>query len=443
MGLKYIEHIKSIVLTILVLLSLLLTFSIWSYTPNLQIIEETPVNQISVGTEKEIDDVIKPYRILFHEGENFFGTVTSTEIDEIMEKISNWKSSGFQFVQSNLTDEKLNNLLKNDKRITLFYESEVPLNVINSMMFFSEQEVPNISFNRLIIDWNKLSANNTITIYLASRENGTLYSTDIHVSKEEFVNSIVVPSRNLGTYQEVERAKGLSLYVPTNEFDLLKYTYYIDEISPETFKNILFVEPSIVQRNIESPISERYIDSMALMTVDTNSKIFNYVYPASESYEELSPSKLIKNSFEFVNEHGGFTGDYRYKNINVPRHLVEYQLYLQGLPVYSNVTLTRISITWGDKQIFHYRRPYYLLDMDISSEKYLTSLPSGTEMIERISQSQNIQLANIDELYIGYYLTQNDNKLLYTLEPSWIAIINGVWTRLTPEVLGGDEYGLE
>lgn len=86
MGLKYIEHIKSIVLTILVLLSLLLTFSIWSYTPNLQIIEETPVNQISVGTEKEIDDVIKPYRILFHEGENFFGTVTSTEIDEIMEK---------------------------------------------------------------------------------------------------------------------------------------------------------------------------------------------------------------------------------------------------------------------------------------------------------------------------------------------------------------------
>lgn len=49
---KYIEHIKSIILLFLVLLSIVLTFSIWTYTPNLQVIEETQVDQLVVGKQK-------------------------------------------------------------------------------------------------------------------------------------------------------------------------------------------------------------------------------------------------------------------------------------------------------------------------------------------------------------------------------------------------------
>ncbi|UZM99583.1 two-component system activity regulator YycH [Lysinibacillus sp. MHQ-1] len=57
---------------------------------------------------------------------------------------------------------------------------------------------------------------------------------------------------------------------------------------------------------------KKYTDGMSLMTLDTNLKSLNYVYPAAESSIRIEPSKLLKDSFEFINEHGGFTADFRY-----------------------------------------------------------------------------------------------------------------------------------
>ncbi|UZM99582.1 two-component system activity regulator YycH [Lysinibacillus sp. MHQ-1] len=42
---------------------------------------------------------------------------------------------------------------------------------------------------------------------------------------------------------------------------------------------------------------------------------------------------------------------------------------MQGLPVYSNHVITRMTTIWGDSRIFHYKRPYFSLDMDIEAEK--------------------------------------------------------------------------
>ncbi len=444
MGLKTVELVKSILLTFLVLLSLVLTFSIWSYTPNLQIIEEKPVNQIKLGTDKVLSDVVKPYRVIFSDDEGLRGTIGSEEIDELLSTLANWKSSEVGFIQGDLSSQMINNMINDNQQVTLFYDAEVPLSIFNTLHFLIQNEVPNASFNRLIIDWSNLSAENRITVNFVSTNNGTIYNTDFTINSNHFINTIIQPSKSFGKYEEIERTNELSLYVPKDPIELLNLTYFIGEIHPDRFKDILFIEPSIVARNIESASSERYIDGMAVMTVDTNTRIINYVYPASESINEISSTKLLKDSYEFVNDHGGFTGDYRFKVMNKLQHVVEYQLYLQGLPVFSSMTTTKISTTWGDNQIFRYRRPYYYLDANISSEKNIVQLPSGDELIESIKRSKNINLESLDEIYLGYYFSQrNENESVYNLEPSWFGIINGNWVRLTPEMLGGDEYGLE
>ncbi|MFY3792546.1 YycH family regulatory protein [Ureibacillus sp. MALMAid1270] len=442
MGLKVVELLKSIVLTVLVLLSLVLTFSIWNYTPTLQTIDDTKMNQIILGTEKKLNDVIKPYRILFKDEGNFHGTVNSIEINSILSQLVGWKSSNVTFIQSHLTEQQINNLTNGDKRITFFYDTEVPLKILNSMLFLTQDELPEATFNRLIIDWSSLNSKNSIEMHFINSEVGTHYRADVLMESESFLNAFIQSSTSLQAYAEIARGNALSLYVPTDPIELLNLTYTIGEVSPSTFKDILFIEPSIVQRSLDSATSEKYIDGMALMTVDTNTRVLNYVYPASESIGDIPVSKLIRDSFEFINEHGGFTGDYRLKTTNASRHIVEYQLYLQGLPVFSSITSTKISTTWGDNQIFRYRRPYYFLDSNISSEKNIVNLPSGIEMIDTIKRSKNIKLESLDELYIGYYFTQISESG-YTLEPRWFAIINGNWVSLSSEILGGDEYGLE
>lgn len=123
---------------------------------------------------------------------------------------------------------------------------------------------------------------------------------------------------------------------------------------------------------------------MSLMTLDTNLKSLNYVYPAAESGIRIEPSKLLKDSFEFINEHGGFTADFRYASTSTNKNQMDYQLYLQGLPVYSNHVITRMTTIWGDSRIFHYKRPYFSLDMDIEAEKEIKELPSGVNIAERL-----------------------------------------------------------
>ena len=43
-----------------------------------------------------------------------------------------------------------------------------------------------------------------------------------------------------------------------------------------------------------------------------NTKRLSYVHPAAESENSGIPSELIQNTLNFVNEHDGWTDDYRY-----------------------------------------------------------------------------------------------------------------------------------
>ncbi|RQW74007.1 hypothetical protein EBB45_13765 [Lysinibacillus composti] len=441
MGVKHLEQIKSIVLFLLVVLSLILTFTIWSYTPNYQYIDETQVDRVTVGEQKKINDIIKPYRIVLREDGFWRGTVSTSSINKMMTSLSSWNASKLEFLQSNLTDGKINDMVRTNNRMTLFFSGEVPIKTFQSILHFEQDDLPNMTFDHLIIDWSKLDARNTLQLFLVSEKNRTLYSTTITISPNYFYSNIASATENSVAYNEIFRENELSLYVSGIDEKFTQFTYYIDDISPELFKEALFTDPSIAKKSVDSSDSEKYTDARSIMTVDKKNKTIHYVYPKTESFLEIPNSDLLYDSFDYVNDHGGFTGDYRYSYINVGRHITEYQLFMEGLPVFSSVTSTRISTTWGENQIFSYRRPYYLLDMDIS-EKKKVQLPSGLEMIELIKGS-DIKMSSIDEILVGYYLVKNENELLHTLEPSWFIIQNGSWTRVTPELLGGVEDGLE
>ncbi len=105
MGLKYVETVKSIVLVLLVALSIIFTFSIWTYSPPFETIEQLPPVDISIGDKKKrIDEIIKPYKIVFNFDDELKGTTDSDKIDRIMDEITDWKIAEFASVQDNFDD---------------------------------------------------------------------------------------------------------------------------------------------------------------------------------------------------------------------------------------------------------------------------------------------------------------------------------------------------
>lgn len=439
---KYIEQIKSAILLFLVLLSATLTIMIWTYKPVYPMIEDNnAVKEVSIGEKRELKDILKPYRILANTDDQLKGTVSSKMLDDLVNMMQNWEIEDFSLLDNDFTSNQMNEVLRENNRLVFMYNTTVPLNQFKNVLRFTDQELPQASFNRIVIDWNELDSNNNVKLFFLNTENSTAYRADVKIAQKGSFRRVLEESiKNYVSYTEIEREDELSLYLSVGNTEAIEYEYYIDEIQVEVFKKILFPGNSIVDRSDENSQSERYTDSIAIMEFDKQGKVINYVYPTAEGVSDMSPGKLLRDSFDFINEHGGFTTDYRFSAMNVEKHITEYQLFVQGAPVYSNTIATKIVTTWGDDRIFRYRHPYYSLDIGGQTIK---ELPSSEQVLEYIQNDDELDLNSIDDLVIGYYLTQNEELRLFKLEPSWFMIKGNGWIRITQEDIRGAENGLE
>ncbi len=437
---KYIEPVKSVVLFLLVILSVVLTFIIWTYTPDYKFIEQTEGKEVLIGPQKRMEDVIRPYKAIYRFDKEFTGTVSNGAMVDLMEAFQGWNVLDLEPIDNNLKADTVNEMIRTNKYMTVFFPGEIPYSAFNSIFQFADKELPETTFNRMIIDWSNFN-NKVLQMFFISGNNELLMRSRVSLENaNQFVRTIIEPAKTYGTFKEVERDGFTSLYIANDKIESAKYTYFNEE-KPEVFKNVLFTNPNNVLRTDESETTEKYQDGMSRMLIDSNVKSLAYVNPAAESSVRIEPSKLLTDSFEFINEHGGFTDDYRLVSTSTSNNQLEYQLYLHGLPIYSDQAINRITTVWGDNRIFRYKRPYFSFEKDIEQE--MKELPSGPEIIEKIKKLNNIDLSDVDDIVEGFYLTHNNQSTIVTLEPCWFVIRNGVSTKLTPDLLGGVNNGLE
>ena len=450
---KYIEPVKSIILLLLILLSLTLTFTIWTYSPKYDT-TEPPVVNISIAEKKKMEDVIKPYRLLISQPENLRGSYSIVDINNVINPMKNWEIETVKLYSNNTNAGQVNELINKPYTSTLFFQADIPIESYSSILKFLDPIFPNSSFNRLVIDWSSKSVDQRVeekesdqgaTLYFISTTLNKIYTAN--VTKEDifgFSERMVKTSNAMLEYKEIVREGKLSLYTTSNPEKVVQYTYLVEEIDTNRFKDALFNIPSLVVRR-SNPVGsgEQYTDDNALMTVDPISKRLSYVHPASEGEFLGKSSELLYNSLSFVNEHDGWTDDYRFSRMNKNASQVNYQLYFDGLPVFSKDMLTtEIVQVWGSNRVYRYNRPYYTLNaLPITSTDL--ELPSGQNVYELLSVAPNSQVSLIEDLVQGYYISKDEDQPLFTLVPSWYYQVNGSWLRLSPETIGGGTYGLE
>lgn len=440
MGLKYIEQVKSVILLLLILLSFTLTFTIWTYSPSYNT-NDTPIVDISIAEKKKMEDVIKPYRLLYSQEDSLSGSINMLDIEAVLSSMKNWEIQDVELINNQATMLQLNDYIKTPNRITFFFPEAVPIETYSSILTFADDHLPDASFNRLVIGWNELSG---VKLYFISTIKQKVYSASVHkVDTARFSRSMMNQSMNLKMYNEIERPGDLSLYVSSSMEDTVSYKYYIKEITTEKFKNALFNNPSLVKGNPLGGNGQEYTDDNALMNVDFLSMALSYVHPAAESENVGNPATLLQNSLNFINEHNGWTDDYRFSRINPNTQQITYQLYFSGLPVFSQDTATEISLQWGENKVYRYRRPYHTLNVALPLNTRDVQLPSGQEMYNFLSTSTELKISSVDEILPGYNLSRDDNQPLFNLEPAWYFLSHGLWIRITPELLGGGKFGLE
>lgn len=234
---KYIEQIKSLLLAFLVLLSIVFTLLIWTYKPEYETVKETQIEEVLVGKPKELQEVIKPYRLLYRQNEQFYGTVSATPLENLYRHLRSWQVYEMGLINSELSDSKMNKMLSMDNRITMFFNEEIPLRVFSNLMSFNDNEIPDTTFTRLIVDWSNVESSNQLQLLFLNTEKRSLYRAYASVpDKDYFMEKIIEPANNYSSYVEVEREPLRSLYVPKDPIQSTRLRYLAEDIEPDLFK---------------------------------------------------------------------------------------------------------------------------------------------------------------------------------------------------------------
>lgn len=438
MGLKY-ENIKSVILTLLVGISLLVTWNLWTYQPSYKELENADtVQEVSLSSKKEIKDIVKPDQVIFHKGNKYFGTSEDLELENIMTELSRWNFDHFKNISAEI--ENIYEIVENNEVVNILYSGSIPISLYKSVLLIRDKNVPSFNFDQIVINM-EVEQNGFGVIYFISHENQQIYQSMVPVAsisgvKEKYFRQ----AEQYNPYFQYKMGSNKMIYLPEDETQLVSYQYLTTPLNAGKLKDALFSDPSRVQKDV-SAIGEEYKDASNLMKVNNVSNMILYVDLAEEETKAINSNDLLHKSINFVNEHGGWTDNYRYVELDNAQKAVLFRLYLAGYPIFSeNSDVSKLRLEWGKTDISSYERSNFSRNFSLSLLKttYQTNMQSGHEVLERIQQMDSFNSNLLEDISIGYQMKKDSQSLLVDLEPCWYYLYDGDWKPLTFEGVGGE-----
>lgn len=443
---KYIEQVKSGVLLLLVLLSLGLTFTIWNFTPTqLTPIEPSPTIDTAIGETKKIEQVVRPMKLLYQSEEDAKGTVNEDEIDLFMNAMKQWQISDLSLQTAEATPAEMADIMHDPSRAVLYYPGAVPFPVFDTLMDISETNVPEATFNRMVVNWES-AANGELIINFVNSESGRIYEGVVQMGDfADFEEDIIEPAEQYPLYITEQSLGNLPIYVPEEPVDSTSYIYLYEETPLDDYADGLFPGSS---GSASSLMDGGYSDNTgAFLQKESSVKGLSYVQSKAETADPAIPSELVFNTISFINDHGGWTNEYRYFDMEPLNQQIDYRLFINNLPVFGSSVSPVIDVQWGmaegEEQVFRYDRPIYVLES--TGRTIDVEQATGTAVLAALARLPEEDRARVTEIMPGYELMRNSNDpdRLMIVEPNWYYKVNGTWLKLSNEVLGGGPFGLE
>lgn len=437
------DKLKSIVLTILVLLSIFLTWNLWTYQPNYETMENgNYVAQVNVSEKQEVKKIVRPDLVLYHIKGEHHGTANPYELDKLMKELSRWVFYDVRNETNRVGN--INELTRANGNVEIVFPTDVPVDLYRNVLHFEEKKLPSFNFDKMIVNVENPDSDNGI-VYFVSTNGQQVYKSSINASfLTDFTRDFYRGSGQYPRYFAYNTGKQ-TLFLPENETEMIEYKYLPVTLNSTEFKEALFNDPTFVQKSIIPQYGEEYTNGSSKMTINSNRDMLLYVNPTVESNYTESSSDLVKRSIDFVNEHGGWTDSYRYAEKDESQHKVIFRLYSDdGYPVFNDYGMSEINETWGRTEINKYVRPDISLELPIKAEMRKIMAPSGHEALNYIFNKKGIKPELLEKVTLGYKM-ERDSKTsrLILLEPAWFYRYNKTWNEVNADDLGGAKHGLE
>lgn len=443
-GMKY-ESIKTAILIILVLSSIIFTWTLWTYQPQYKDLEGTDdlVQEVTSNNTKDTSQIIKPIKILYHIDGQHFGTFNETELNRVMKELKSWEIRDVQNITHTVQDDGLADFLNQSGHVEIYFPDPFPLQLYKSFFEINDKEHSLISFDRMVIDAYSDTQGEGIVYFVSTGDNLVYESRVDSRFTREFRKNFYATAMRYPEQIEYKLSDMNSIYLPKDETVVNRFDYYIDEIDIGTFIDRLFTNSTFVKRDVLTT-GEVHTDGTRLLRVFNNQDYIQYINPTRIGGNQETTTDLIQSSIDFVNEHVGWTDEYRFFSWSKENQKTVFKLYIENIPVFSQEGLDNITQQWENNDIAKYEQPSISLSFDFDSNE--TTLPMGEEVMETIKNEPNYNPELLEYVTVAYELWEvEDNSQFVSLQPIWIYKYNGSWRKVEfmDEDIGGLKDGLE
>lgn len=450
---KHLEMIKTILLNVLVLLSLVLTWQIWTYEPEYEK-EATPPEARTVGVEEvDLSQVIKPNQVVFHQNERHFlsydrGTIDSFYTDFI---------SGTR-IKSVMMVTNIESLVNRDKSVEFVFPTSLSNDVLKNLVSVSKEDIPLEVFDRIIIPSVATGKNNEVIFINTSNQTGMRATVDVSRKMKEWFDDYFA-SLGQSSKENVTRARSYQydknspvFYLPTNGIQMQSFGVSTGELTNiDSFITALFPDDSSIEENTIINSKSLFTDGSRDLIYDEPNEYMVFKNPPLTSKNFVPNEAAILNAYGFINKHYGF----RVSDPNDDYFLSEwvtssknktdkitFRLNTEGYPVFSSNQddIDEMIVTLKNNDINTYER--MLRVIQYAQDVKNLELPAYDEIVSLLNQG-SFKKEAITNFTIGYTVTPTSKDYNFILVPQWYIKQNQTWTPLQNIEQGGDEFGLE
>ncbi|MCC2542330.1 YycH family regulatory protein [Bacillus thuringiensis] len=414
------ENFKTIVLINLVVISLFLTFNLWTYVPDSTSMQNAKFVQGNEGTNQtKIADVVRPTSIIVHKDKNHYGSRREADIESIYKPLE--VGELHEFREISITKGDFLSYLHGEGKIELVFPTDIPFDAVKSMFNMKEKGTDKPKhFNRILLDPSRSKDQEIKINFVSDGDNFKIYEAKLSgVYLKDIVNAqnqFIVSAKPYFDYQINDMKK---LFLPDGTTELNNITYISSNLAVDTFKNALFSDPRYL-----SPITEiskeTFTDGIRSMEIEDDRHMLKYKNSSVLTEKTIDNLMLLQKSFEFVSGHSGSLDSYRLDYMNKGETV--FRLHEDGYSVFNTDGLAELRQKWGSEEVMEYERP--LLSLNTKGIEQKVTLPSGHVVIASLENNPEIKKQVIKDIGIGYKLSLDGQVV--RLQPIWyVKLVEG------------------
>ncbi|WP_257347662.1 YycH family regulatory protein [Pseudalkalibacillus decolorationis] len=426
---KNIEPVKTVLLTLLIGLSIFLTWNLWTYTPNLQELPDGTIDsKIEQGVKTTVQDVIQPMKVILHQNKKHYWS-PSMGVGKQTEGVYERLQKATLVAGDPLPIDEVDEL---SEGFEVIFPTAVPAPALQKVFEFSKENPFSAEPGGIKTLYIYKKGKDWMVRFIPAENENSKFVYEFQITDANHLTNIDDEYRSDLQVEELDRFElnGKAFYLPKRGITLQSLNYRIDDLGIEPFVKLLLPQHVKIDES-------KFVGTKSFMQYYKDREIFVYTSPSIKTNQsDALEEHVTVQGMNFINSHTGWTDQFQlyefsdansnyegYKNYKE----IQYRLTLNGFPLMDDA-LSLIELEYSNQELYRYKRSLLVLDKPLQLEPTTVKLENGAEVVRTLRQLSGNEI-NVKDITIGYYVDINDNRTV-ELIPAWYYKVGTAWKKI-------------